>query len=267
MKGQKVKRSVPVVLTIAGSDNSGGAGIQADLKTFCHFGVYGTSALTCVVAEHPSAVRAIQSVKPSVVGEQIAMVMEAFPVAAIKTGMLYSAPIIAAVVACLQKQRPRSPLVVDPVMVATSGARLLKTDAVRTLCEELLPMADLMTPNLDEAALLVGEPIPTVPAMREAADLLRQTYGCAVLLKGGHLGGDTATDVLATEDDVRVYQTPYIHGVNTHGTGCTLSAAVAALLAQGHTMPQAVEGAKKFISKAISQAVRVGRYDLLNHLQ
>ena len=183
------------VLTIAGSDSGGGAGIQADLLTFAALGVFGTSALTCVTAQNPRGVTGVAALDPDLVARQIAAVCDAFPVEAAKTGMLYSAPIIHAVAAAAS----RIPiLVVDPVMVAASGAQLLEPEAVDTLCGELIPQARVITPNLDEAKILCGHPIASVGQMREAARELSERFEVGVVIKGGHLPGDTITDVLRT---------------------------------------------------------------------
>jgi hydroxymethylpyrimidine/phosphomethylpyrimidine kinase len=239
--------------------------LQADLKTFAAHGVYGLCAVTCVVAEHPGEVASIQAVRPAILADQIRLNLEGFPVAAVKTGMLYSAEVIGVVVEGLRLRKRRTRVVVDPVMVATSGAVLLKPGALERLCDELLPMADLITPNLDEAALLVGEPLPNVAAMREAADALRVRFGCAVLVKGGHLCGMRALDVLADAGEVLVFEAPYRKGVRTHGTGCTLSAAIAAGLAKGLAMRDAVRGGKAFVTRAIAGAKRIGRWHVLDH--
>lgn len=257
--------TMAVAMTVAGSDSSSGAGLQADLKTFGAHGVYGLCAVTCVVAEHPGEVASIQPVRASILADQIRLNLGGFPVGAVKTGMLYSSEIIGVVVRELRRQRRRAPLVVDPVMVATSGAVLLKPTAVERLCEELLPMAELITPNLDEAALLVGERLPNVAAMREAADGLRKRFGCGVLVKGGHLGGKRAVDVLAHGGDVVVLEAPYRRGVHTHGTGCTLSAAIAAGLARGLGLVDAVRGGKAFVTRAILRAQKIGRWQVLHH--
>ena len=179
---------LPVALTIAGSDSGGGAGIQADLKTFAALGVHGTSAITCITAQNPEGVRGVQACSVDIVRRQIEAVFDALPPAAVKTGMLYSASIIR-VVADFFCRRQRLPLVVDPVMVSTSGAALLKPAAVKVLRAELLPLAALVTPNLDEAEVLVGERLTSVADLREAARELHKRFGCAALVKGGHLGG------------------------------------------------------------------------------
>lgn len=256
----------PVVLTIAGSDNSGGAGIQADLKTATTLRTYGASAITSLVAEHPGRVHRIAPVAPSMVIDQIRLVFEAFPVAAIKTGMLFSRPIIAAVARELRQLAPGVPLVVDPVMVATSGAVLLKKDAISVLKKELLPLATLVTPNRDEAALLWGQPIRNLEDLCAAGIDLSTQYGCAFLVKGGHLRSHEAVDVLCQGTTVRLYKTPMIRGVNPHGTGCTLSAAIAASLAKGLPLEKSVAAGKAFITRAVQTHFQHGKHQVLNVL-
>ena len=196
--GRRVVRRRPVVLTIAGSDNSAGAGAQADLKTFSYFGCYGLTAITCVVAEVPGKVTSIQSIRPEIIAEQIALSFTAFPVAAAKTGMLYSASIIEAVTEALAGRNIK--LVVDPVMVASSGDPLLKKSAVTAYEKLLFPHATLVTPNLDELKILAGRDIRNLEEMRNAGRLLVEAHGCAFLLKGGHLRGKTAMDILITAE-------------------------------------------------------------------
>jgi hydroxymethylpyrimidine/phosphomethylpyrimidine kinase len=243
--------SPPVALTIAGSDNSCGAGIQADLKTFTACGVYGLTAVTCVVSEVPGRVEKVQAVAPDVLRSQIRILFESFPITAVKTGMLYSRALLRVVSEELADRLGMFHLVVDPVMVASSGDALLKKDAVRTYEEELLPLADVITPNLDEAAVLLGRKITTVRAMNVAAGELRTKYGAAVLLKGGHLRGSNAVDVLCDRRGVREFSLPRLRGRETHGSGCTLSAALAAGLARGRSLAAATEEAKKFLHRAI----------------
>ncbi len=182
------KPDLSVALTIAGSDSGGGAGAQADLKTFAAFGVHGVCALTCVTAQNPKRVSGIQACRPGIVRQQLEAVFAELPPAAVKTGMLYSATIVRVVVEYF-KCRPGLPLVVDPVMIATTGATLLKPEAIRLLLAELLPLATLVTPNLDEAAVLMGSPLRSVEDLRKAAREIRRRFGCAVLVKGGHLKG------------------------------------------------------------------------------
>ena len=255
---------LPVGLTIAGSDNSAGAGIQADLKTMSALGVYGVTAITCVVAEVPGKVSAIQAMEPGIVAEQIRLLFEAFPVAALKTGMLFSRPIIEAVLGELMPRLagPNAPsLVVDPVMVATSGDSLLKAEAIALYQEKLLPLATLATPNMDEIRVLLDWPAPpsTVADLERAGRALVERYGCAFLVKGGHLRGDEATDLLIEKDGgISTFTAPYVHGVSTHGTGCTTSAAVVAGLAKGLPLKDAVRGAKTFVHNAIANFLRWG---------
>lgn len=257
--------SVPVALTIAGSDSGGGAGIQADLKTFAAFGVHGTSVLTCLTAQSPRGVRGVQPVSPRLVRLQFEAVWEELAPQAVKTGMLYSAAIVRAVCGALEEARCRN-LVVDPVMIATSGARLLRDDAQRVLCSRLLPLARVVTPNLDEAQVLLGHSIRSVDALGAAALELSARYGCAFLLKGGHLRGAThATDALASEGRLRWYRAPFVRGVSTHGTGCTYAAAMTAGLAAGASLEQAVAGAKRFVTRAIRHSVRIGPHTALWH--
>ena len=255
---------LPVGLTIARSDNSAGAGIQADLKTMSALGIYGVTAITCVVAEVPGKVSAIQPVEPDIVAEQIRLLFKAFPVAAVKTGMLFSRPIIEAVLEVLKPQLASATppaLVVDPVMVATSGDSLLQADAIALYREKLLPLATLATPNMDEIRVLLDWPNPpeTVADLERAGHALVGRYGCAFLVKGGHLRGSEATDLLVEKDGtVSSFTAPYVQGVSTHGTGCTTSAAVVAGLAKGLPLKGAVGEAKAFVHNAIANFLRWG---------
>jgi hydroxymethylpyrimidine/phosphomethylpyrimidine kinase len=241
----------PVALTIAGSDSSAGAGIQADLKTFAALGVYGLTAITCVVAETPGLVSKIEPVGVEMVREQIDVLLRSFPVAAIKTGLLFSREIIEAVAAALRKSTPL-PLVIDPVMVATSGDPLLREDAIESYEHDLFPLATLVTPNLGEASRLLGNPIRDLGGMREAGETLRKKYGVPVLLKGGHLEGDEAIDLLFLDGNVIEFSAPFSRGIATHGTGCTYSAAITAGLANHLPLEEAVGRAKRFVSAAIA---------------
>jgi len=251
----------PVALTIAGSDNSAGAGAQADLKTMSALGVYGVTAITCVVAEVPGKVSAIQPIEPRIVAEQIRLLFDAFPIAALKTGMLYSCEIIEAVcdtlAACLEKSPQRPPIVIDPVMVATSGDALLKREAIALYRERLFPMATLITPNLDEVHTLLGRPITSLEEMRAAGRELAASYGRAFLIKGGHLRLDPAVDLLCLPDGaVQEFSAPYIQGISTHGTGCTYAAAITAGLAKGLALPGAVAEAKQYLANAVANFLR-----------
>lgn len=253
----------PVILTIAGSDSGGGAGIQADLKTISALGAFGTSALTCVTAQNPDAVTGIAALDPALVALQIHAVCSGFPVAAAKTGMLYSAEIIRAVAAAdVQEGIPI--LVVDPVMVATSGASLLRDDAVAALCEDLIPQARVITPNLPEAEILCGHAIRTVEDLRSAAREIGQRFDVACVAKGGHLPGFEVVDVLYDSGEEHLFGGPRLLTNSSHGAGCAFSAALATLLARGELLPQAVEGAKRYVAEALRTAEPVGRHHPLN---
>lgn len=258
----KTPASPPVALTIAGSDNSAGAGAQADLKTFAAHGVYGLTAITSVVAEVPGKVSRIQAVELAVVREQIVLSLEAFPVAAMKTGMLFSAEVIALVAEiydALPTTEKRPPLVVDPVMVATSGDTLLRPEGIRAYEESLFPLAALVTPNLDEARVLLGDdrPIRDIDALRTAGHALAARYRTAFLMKGGHLRRDPALDLLCLPDGTSAeFSGPFVADVATHGTGCTYAAAVAANLALGQSLKDAVARAKDYVSSTIARHFR-----------
>lgn len=242
---------IPIALTIAGSDSSGGAGIQADLKTFSALGVYGASVLTALTAQNTRGVDEVMAVPPSFVRAQLNSVLSDLEVGAAKTGMLANAGIIVAVAEVLEQQRGL-PLVCDPVMVATSGDVLLEPDAIDALKERLIPRARLITPNVPEAARLLGCPdAADVESMVRQAQALK-TLGCdAVLLKGGHSSGETATDILVHSGGVELLEAPRIATSNTHGTGCTLSAAIAALIAAGQPLEDAVRRAKTYVWRAL----------------
>jgi hydroxymethylpyrimidine/phosphomethylpyrimidine kinase len=263
-KSARKRVRLPIALTIAGSDSGGGAGIQADLKTFASLGVHGTSVITCLTAQNPQGVYGIQGCRPEMVRLQLEAVFAELPPRAIKTGMLLSAEIIHALVDFLRKWR-RPLLIVDPVMVATSGARLLRPSAIKVLVEDLLPLANLVTPNLDEAALLIDEPIASLEALRLAARKIQRRFGGAALVKGGHLPDmNQAVDFYYDGKLELLLQSPFIKGVSTHGTGCTYSAAIAAYCAQGYPLAQSVQRAKEYIFRAVSQSTRAGRHDVLN---
>lgn len=249
----------PIALTIAGSDSSGGAGIQADLKTFHALGVYGASAITALTAQNTQGVRGVELASPDFVSAQIAAVMDDLSVDAVKTGMLATAGIIRAVVETLDRY-PARPLVVDPVMVATSGDVLLAEDAIATIIAELLPRAHLITPNLPEAARLLGAPVAVTEAEAQAQAQALVALGCrAVLVKGGHGEGNTAVDVLVVAHGaVHRFERPRVDTHHTHGTGCTLSAAIAAGLAKGLALEAAVAEAKAFVWEALVAGRELG---------
>jgi len=263
----------PVALTIAGSDSSAGAGIQADLKTFSALGVYGLTAVTCVVAEIPGKVSRIEPVSPRMVREQIEVLAKNFRISAVKTGLLCSRDIVAAAAEAIATVRrlfaQQIPVVIDPVMVATSGDRLLDTTAVDAYNKELFPLATLITPNLNEATLLLGATISDALTMAQAAKALANKYGTSILLKGGHLKGDRAIDLLFHKGKVTEFSARFVRGVATHGTGCTYSAAITAGLANGLSLQEAIKRAKKFVTNAIAQHFRWKhsgkRIDALRH--
>lgn len=255
----------PVALTIAGSDSGGGAGIQADLKTFAAHGVYGLSAITAVTAQNTVAVTGVQEMEPELVTAQIAAVVSDFPVGAAKTGMLASAAIIRAVARAVEEHGLR--VVADPVMVAKSGDRLLRPDAVDALRDELLPRAVLLTPNVPEAADLTGLPVENEDDMRAAGEKLLGMGARAVLMKGGHLGGETVVDLFLDGSRAVRLGGHRIYTRATHGTGCTLSAAVAAHLALGRTLPESVKNARRYLRTAMCRATPLGQgHGPLGHL-
>ncbi|MDY3052203.1 MAG: bifunctional hydroxymethylpyrimidine kinase/phosphomethylpyrimidine kinase [Ndongobacter sp.] len=243
-------------LTIAGSDSSGGAGIQADLKTMTLNGVFGMSAITALTAQNTTGVFDIFEVSAQFLDRQLeAVFTDIFP-DAVKIGMVSSSALIHTIAEALRRYGARN-IVVDPVMVATSGARLISDEAVGTLCDELLPMATVITPNIPEAEVLWGRSIHTAKDMEEAARAIRDRYGCAVLCKGGHSMND-ANDVLATDAGARWFYGRRIDNPNTHGTGCTLSSAIAAHLAKGKSLEEAVQSAKNYLSQALSAMLDLG---------
>ena len=248
--------AAPIALTIAGSDSSAGAGIQADLKTFAVLGVYGLTAMTCIVAELPGRISRIEGVTPRMVRDQIELLLEKFQVEAIKTGLLYSGQIISAVVKAFHDNRRRISFVIDPVMIATTGDRLLEHSAIDVYKKELFPLATLITPNLDEAGLLLGARIKGRQQMQRAVKVLAKQFGCAILLKGGHLKGDEAIDLLFHNGRLTEFSAPFVRDVVTHGTGCTYSAAITAGLACGLSLEQAVERAKRFVTRSIARRFR-----------
>ena len=255
----------PIALAIAGSDSGGGAGVQADLKTFASLNVHGTSAITCVTAQNPRAVTGIQAIRATLVRGQIEAVFAELRPAAVKTGMLFSADLIRVVVEFFERG-PRPPLNVDPVMLATSGVVLLKPGAIRLLKERLLPLATLVTPNLDEAEILVGRKLQTLGDLEAAAREIHRVFGCAALVKGGHLRSvPVATDVFFDGRKVLRLAAPFVAGVSTHGTGCTYSAAITAFLARGEPLPRAIAMAKRYITRAIRWSYRAANHTVLQH--
>jgi len=263
------RKTLPVALTIAGSDSGGGAGVQADLKTFAALGVHGTSAIACLTAQNPRRVLAVETCSPKMLRQQIEAVFEELAPRAVKTGMLYSADNISVVAKFFDNSKLKTQnlkLVVDPVFISTSGARLLKPDALKALKQKLLPLATLVTPNLDEAEILAEQTIRTPEAMRAAAKKIRSRFGCAVLLKGGHLKNcREAVDVYFDGKTELLLTAPFVKKVSTHGTGCTYSAAICAALALGHDLPRAVAIGKNFITQAILDSYKIGSHFALKN--
>lgn len=262
-------KKYPCILSIAGSDCSGGAGIQADLKTISALGGYAATAITAITVQNTTGVRAIHAVPPLYVRGQIEVVMEDIRPEAVKIGMINDVEIVKVIADCLRRYRPRF-VVFDPVMVSTSGHKLIENSAISALTRELMPLSSLITPNLNEAEVLTGHPINKVEEMRAAAPELLK-FGCeAVLLKGGHLEGGKMCDVLQMtgEDEPHLFVSDKIESKNTHGTGCTLSSAIATFLALGYDMPQAVERAKAYVTGGINAGkdVHIGEgHGPLNH--
>lgn len=247
----------PRVLSIAGSDSGGGAGIQADLKTFAALGCYGMTAITALTAQNTLGVRSIHAVPLAILADQVDAVVEDIGVDAVKIGMLHSADTVRAVASALRRHGLRK-VVLDPVMIATSGAVLIDEQAVDVLVRDLFPLADVVTPNLDEAALLGGRPLDTEADMETAARELLARGARAVLLKGGHLAGETVSDLLLQPHAAPLWmRAPRIATPNTHGTGCTLSSAIASHLALGAALPEAVERARAFVRGALEAGARV----------
>jgi hydroxymethylpyrimidine/phosphomethylpyrimidine kinase len=255
-----------IALTIAGSDSGGGAGIQADLKTFQQFGVFGTTVLVALTAQNTVGVRAVEPVPEAMVSAQLIALAEDLPPAALKTGMLAEAGLVRLVARAI-RENGWAPLVVDPVMVSSSGTRLLTSEAEEVVREDLLPLAALVTPNLDEAAILTGRVVHDIATMERAGATLLRFGAGAALVKGGHLPADTVTDVLVTPSGVRHFSHPRVDTRSVHGTGCTLSAAITAGLALGRPLETAVTDALDFVHRAIAEAPGLGSgHGPLNHM-
>jgi hydroxymethylpyrimidine/phosphomethylpyrimidine kinase len=256
--------TVPTALTIAGSDSGGGAGIQADLKTFSAFRVFGMSVVTAVTAQNSLGVQGVFNLPPEFVARQIDSVLSDFGADAVKIGMLSTAPLVAAVAERLRAharadRRPVArPIVLDPVMIAKSGDALLQPDARAALVREVLPLADVVTPNLHEASALAQIPVESEKEMEEAARLILALGPRTVLVKGGHLE-DAATDILWDGKAFTRFPAPRIDSPNTHGTGCTFSSAIAAGLARGQALPDAIRRAKAYVTAAIREGFAAGR--------
>jgi len=264
-----LRKKLPVALTIAGSDSGGGAGVQADLKTFAALGVHGTSAIACLTAQNPKRVLGIETVSPKMLRQQIEAVFEELNPRAVKTGMLFSAKNISVVADFFQNSKFKTRnliLVVDPVLVSTSGAKLLEPGALDIFREKLLPLAILVTPNLSEAEILSGQKISAIKEMRAAAKKIHSRFGCAVLVKGGHLkNAGAAVDIFYDGKTELLLSAPFVKGTRTHGTGCVYSAAICAVLALGNDLPQAVQIGKKFVTSAISKSCKIGNHFALGN--
>lgn len=266
MESNTSLESLPVALAIAGSDSGAAAGIQADLLTFAANAVYGTTVLTCVTAQNPSGVTAIQSLPPDAVTSQIKQVDTFYKPLAVKTGMLFNEAIIGAVCHELQNLSAKPRIVVDPVMVASSGATLLQPDAVSLIKRQLLPLATLVTPNLDEAEILLERKLDSKEEIEEAALQLSATYQTAFLIKGGHLTGDNLFDILALPEGVaKTYEQTRIQNIDTHGSGCTLSSAIAAGFAKGLDVEEAVGMALKYLRASMRQPLAISGSKFINH--
>jgi len=261
MIANKILR-VPVALTIAGSDSGGGAGIQADLRTFAFHCVHGTSAITCITAQNTLGVTRVDAMAPDAVVAQIQAVVEDIGVDAAKTGMLLNQGIIAAVaeqVGLLQAKNQMRNLVVDPVMVSRTGVELIDGDAVKTLCQDLIPKAVLVTPNRYEAQILTGLEINSLDGMKSAAEIIYRDFNIAVLIKGGGMEGDLrGIDIWFDGEKLETLTTKLVDTKNTHGTGCTLSSAIAANLAQGENLLTSVQKAKNYVTTALKYALNIG---------
>ncbi len=257
-------KRVPKAMTIAGSDSGGGAGIQADLKTFAALGVYGTSAITAITAQNTLRVTGVLEVPPKMVAEQIDAIMSDIGTDAVKTGMLSSSPIISVVAAKVREHR-LDRLVVDPVMVAKGGDRLLQKEAVQALRSELIPLAMVVTPNVGEAEVITGLSVKSLADARKAARAIVNMGARSVVVKGGHLEGP-AVDTFFDGQKFREYISPRIETTNTHGTGCTFASAIAAGLAKGLSLEEAIAQAKAYVTEAIKRSFAVGQgHGPLNH--
>ena len=278
--------SAPVALSIAGSDSGANAGIQADLLTFAANRVFGTTAITCLTAQNPEGITKVESLDATFVIEQIRQVIEYYPVKAIKTGMLHNSEIVNSVARYLgeklgkedssyreayttrEKQRSRrSYLVVDPVMIASSGDKLLEDEAIRDYQNTLLPLADLITPNLDEAQVLLNRKLDSIEDIKSGATELAKHFDAYVLVKGGHMPGNLLFDLLAGPDgSLEVFEQIRILDIDTHGSGCTLSSACAAQLALGKTIPEAVSAARAYLRRGMESPIRTLKAYFINHV-
>ncbi len=249
---------IKTALTIAGSDSSGGAGIQADLKTFQALGVFGTSAITAITVQNTRGVYNIQEIDPQIVHDQITCIFDDMEIGAVKIGMVSSIPLIEAIAKAL-KSVGANEVVLDPVMISKSGYALLKEESREALVEKLFPLARVVTPNIHEAEALINSPIKSIEEMKEAAKEILKLGAPCVVVKGGHLSGDQATDVIYDGNEFKKLVSPYIETRNTHGTGCTFSSAIAAFLARDFDFFNAVTEAKTYITGAIAHSLNLGK--------
>ena len=257
------QQSIPTTVSIAGSDSGGGAGIQADMLAMAANGVFATSVIAAITAQNPDEVRAISTVPADVFQAQLEAVFDYFKPTSAKTGMLFDAQHIE-IVANFFKKNPQVKLVVDPVMISTSGAKLLKDDAIEMLKTKLLPIAEVITPNLDEAKALLE--VDKICDMEKSAKELSQKFGTSILLKGGHLNGDEICDVLFTRNgDVFQFHSTRIKNIDTHGSGCTLSAAISANLAKGMSVETACKNAQTYLINGMKNPVRIFKKNFINH--
>lgn len=250
----------PVVLSIAGSDPSGGAGIQADLKSISALGGYGAAVITAITAQNTLGVQGVFPLAAEVVRAQLDSVCSDLQLGAVKIGMVHDAGLVEVIVECLKQYQPPF-IVYDPVMISTSGRRLMTEESIAAIEQQLFPYCSLITPNLDEASLLVGHRLETPEEMAEAGGVLARRYGCNVLVKGGHLCGERMCDVLCDGEASQLFEATKSRSNNLHGTGCTLSSAIATYLAQGEALPDAIAQAKKYITQAIEAgaALHIGQ--------
>lgn len=256
--------NIPVVLSIAGSDAYAGNGAQGDLKTYSALGVYGVTAITSIAAQNPEGLSAVHPIEPRAIKEQIRIICDAFPVAAAKTGLLYASEIIRAV-AEADVEFGIPVLVVDPAIVASSGARLMKTEALDALRSELLPAARVVTPNVAEAEIITGRSISTVDELRSAAREIGEKYDVACVATGGRLGGESVSDVLFDEGEERMFTGPRLDATGVIGCGSAFSASLTAYLARGYLLPDAVRAAKDYVAGALERAQRIGSRRLLHY--
>ncbi len=260
----KTANKIPVVMTVAGSDSGGGAGIQADLKVFSALNVFGTTAITCITAQNPAKVAGVDAIDSAMVALQMKTVFSAFPVKAVKTGMLYSTGVIRVVAHELARKKLNI-LVVDPVMIATSGGRLIQKHAFIAMCSEILPLATVITPNIPEAEQLANSRITTLDEMKNAAMTIQKKFGAACVLKGGHLdlktglNKDDVLDVLCCGRDITEFRVRRVITSSTHGTGCRFSAALTAYLAKGAPLHTAVGMSQKFVAHTLQDQLYVGK--------